>query len=68
MLADIMRQQPDFWISRQEWEEDPNRALKKCGTLANQLLGLSALPGAGRLAVLWKPRMLPSLAPCLCPS
>nr|BAU61515.1 actin related protein2 [Parachlorella kessleri] len=28
VLADIMRQQPDFWISRQEWDEDPNRALK----------------------------------------
>lgn len=33
VLADIMRGQPEFWISRQEWAEDPHRALAKCGGL-----------------------------------
>jgi actin-related protein 2 len=30
VLADIMRAQDDFWISREEWQEDPHRALQKC--------------------------------------
>lgn len=29
VLADIMRSQDDFWISREEWQEDPHRALQK---------------------------------------
>ncbi|KAK9916352.1 hypothetical protein WJX75_001609 [Coccomyxa subellipsoidea] len=30
VLADIMQSQDHFWISRQEWQEDPHRAIKKC--------------------------------------
>jgi len=33
VLADIMQSQNDFWVSRQEWQEDPHRALQKCGHL-----------------------------------
>ena len=33
VLADIMKDKPSFWISRKEYEEDPHRALKKCGHL-----------------------------------
>lgn len=33
VLADIMKEQPQFWISREEWEEDPRRALAKCGSV-----------------------------------
>ena len=30
VLADIMKDRDDFWISRKEWEQDPQQALKKC--------------------------------------
>ncbi len=30
VLADIMQSQDSFWVSRQEWQEDPHRAMKKC--------------------------------------
>ena len=30
VLADIMKDQEDFWISREEWEQNPQQALKKC--------------------------------------
>ena len=33
VLADIMKDKPSFWVSKQEYEEDPYRALKKCGSL-----------------------------------
>lgn len=33
VLADIMKDRHDFWISKQEYEEDPHRAMKKCGFL-----------------------------------
>ncbi|KAL6754689.1 actin-related protein [Haematococcus lacustris] len=38
VLGDMMQGQPDFWISRADWEEDPHRALAKCG-LAQPLAG-----------------------------
>ncbi len=31
VLADIMRERPEFWVSAAEWAEDPRRALLKCG-------------------------------------
>ena len=31
VLADIMREQESFWVSKAEWAEDPHRALAKCG-------------------------------------
>mmetsp|Transcript_21478 Transcript_21478/g.29855 ORF Transcript_21478/g.29855 Transcript_21478/m.29855 type:complete len:393 (-) Transcript_21478:228-1406(-) len=32
VLADIMRDKPEFWVSKQEWEEEGERVLKKkCG-------------------------------------
>lgn len=32
VLADIMRDKPEFWISKQEWAEHGTRILKKkCG-------------------------------------
>ena len=31
VLADIMRERPEFWVSAPEWAEDPRRALLKCG-------------------------------------
>lgn len=34
VLADIMKDHHEFWISRQEYQEDPHRALKKCGAAA----------------------------------
>ena len=35
VLADIMKDKPDFWISKAEWEEEGVRILtKKCGGLA----------------------------------
>ena len=30
VLADIMRASDDFWISREEWQADPDSALAKC--------------------------------------
>ena len=33
VLADIMKDKPSFWVSKQEYEEDPCRALNKCGSL-----------------------------------
>lgn len=30
ILADIMANSDEFWVTRQEWQEDPHRALKKC--------------------------------------
>lgn len=34
ILADIMRgEASEFWVTRQEWQEDPHRALKKCDGL-----------------------------------
>ena len=30
VLADIMKDQEDFWISREEWAQNPQQALKKC--------------------------------------
>ncbi len=30
VLADIMKDRNDFWVTKEEWEEDPHRALKKC--------------------------------------
>ena len=30
VLADIMRGSDDFWISRDEWQVDPDAALAKC--------------------------------------
>lgn len=33
VLADIMKGEDDFWISRQEYEEDPARALARCGKI-----------------------------------
>ena len=33
MLADIMRNKPEFWITKAEYEEEGiERVLKKCGT------------------------------------
>ena len=35
VLADIMRNKPEFWISKQEYEEQGiERVLKKCGTVS----------------------------------
>lgn len=34
VLADIMREQDEFWISRAEWAEDPHRAMAKCSGLS----------------------------------
>jgi actin-related protein 2 len=31
VLADIMKDKPEFWISKQEYEEEGLRCLKKCG-------------------------------------
>lgn len=31
VLADIMKDKPEFWISKQEYEEEGFRCLKKCG-------------------------------------
>ncbi|GMH37075.1 hypothetical protein BSKO_04948 [Bryopsis sp. KO-2023] len=31
VLADIMKDRHEFWVSREEFMEDPYRALKKCG-------------------------------------
>jgi len=31
VLADIMKDQREFWVSKAEWEEDPRRAAMKCG-------------------------------------
>ena len=31
VLADIMKDKPEFWISKQEYEEEGVRCLKKCG-------------------------------------
>ena len=33
VLADIMKDRDDFWISRQEWQERGAAALQKCGGL-----------------------------------
>lgn len=33
VLADIMKDREDFWITKQEWEEDPRAALRKCGSM-----------------------------------
>ena len=33
VLADIMKDKRDFWVSKAEYEEDPHRALKKCCSL-----------------------------------
>ena len=34
VLADIMKDKPEFWVSKQEWEEEGARVLaKKCGGL-----------------------------------
>ena len=33
VLAEIMRGRDEFWISKEEWAEDPHRAMAKCGTL-----------------------------------
>lgn len=33
VLADIMKDKSSFWISKAEFEEDPYRAMKKCGNL-----------------------------------
>ena len=33
VLADIMKDKPSFWVSKEEYEEDPHRALTKCGAL-----------------------------------
>lgn len=30
VLADIMKDRNDFWVSKAAWEEDPHRALKQC--------------------------------------
>eukprot|EP00887_Chlorella_sp_A99_P002382 scaffold10.g2382.t1 len=35
VLASIMADQPEYWVGREEWAEDPRRALAKCaGALA----------------------------------
>ena len=35
VLADIMRNKPEFWISKEEYEEQGiERVLKKCGTVS----------------------------------
>jgi actin-related protein 2 len=32
VLADIMKDKPEFWISKAEWEEEGTRVLaRKCG-------------------------------------
>ncbi len=31
VLADIMKDGDDFWVTRAEWEEDPYSAMQKCG-------------------------------------
>lgn len=31
VMADIMKDQHDFWVTKAEYDEDPGRALKKCG-------------------------------------
>ncbi len=32
VLADIMKDKPEFWISKREWEEEGTRVLtRKCG-------------------------------------
>lgn len=33
VLADIMKDKASFWVSKEEYEEDPHRALTKCGSL-----------------------------------
>ncbi|KAL3154167.1 Arp2/3 complex subunit, actin nucleation center [Trebouxia sp. C0010 RCD-2024] len=33
VLADIMKDKSSFWVTKEEYEEDPQRALKKCGSL-----------------------------------
>ena len=33
VLADIMKDREEFWISRQEWQERGRNALQKCGGL-----------------------------------
>ena len=33
VLADIMKDRDDFWISREEWQERGTAALQKCGGL-----------------------------------
>ena len=33
VLADIMKDKRDFWVSKADYEEDPHRALKKCCSL-----------------------------------
>ena len=34
ILADIMKDGADqFWVTKQEWQEDPHRALRKCDGL-----------------------------------
>lgn len=33
VLADIMKDKSSFWVSKEEYEEDPHRALMKCGSL-----------------------------------
>jgi len=33
VLADIMRDKPEFWVSKQEWEEEGARSLRKCGSV-----------------------------------
>lgn len=35
VLADIMRGQDAFWISKAEWAEDPHRAMAKCSGLGS---------------------------------
>lgn len=34
VLADIMKDKDSFWVSRAEWQEDPHRAMMKCGSLS----------------------------------
>ena len=34
ILAEIMKSDTEsFWVTKQEWQEDPHRALKKCDGL-----------------------------------
>ena len=35
VLADIMKDKPDFWVSKREWDESGKKALEKLG-LHNQ--------------------------------
>ena len=33
VLADIMKDKPEFWVTKKEWEEEGTRVLlRKCGT------------------------------------